>query len=266
MLLAGTRQLIFANAAPKHFLGIKNQKDWKRGLRAVRIESWRRAISKYFREHFNPPQADMHLNTLNTFLIFVEPKAGHMKRIVIFASGSGTNAEAIASHFAHSSLACVSLILSNRKDAFVLERARNLQISSICFSRTDFYETGFVLNRLTAENPDLIVLAGFLWLLPEPIVQHFPKRIINIHPALLPKYGGKGMYGAKVHEAVLAAGEKESGITIHYVNEKYDEGDIIFQARCPVLPDDTPQTLAQRIHTLEHKHYPEVIEKLLASQ
>jgi phosphoribosylglycinamide formyltransferase 1 len=187
------------------------------------------------------------------------------KRIVILASGSGTNAGAIARYFENRSDVQVALILSNRKDAYVLERARNLNIPSLCFSRADFYETGLVLNRLKSEEPALIILAGFLWLLPGNIIQNFPNRIINIHPALLPKYGGKGMYGAKVHEAVLAAGEKESGISIHYVNEQYDEGDIIFQARCPVLPDDTPETLALRIHALEHRHYPEVIEKLLAS-
>jgi len=188
-----------------------------------------------------------------------------MKRIVIFASGSGTNAEAIARYFENRSDIQISLILSNRKDAYVLERAKKLNIPSLCFSRDDLYETDHVLSRLKAEDPALIILAGFLWLLPENIIHNFPNRIINIHPALLPKYGGKGMYGAKVHEAVLAAGEKESGITIHYVNEKYDEGDIIFQAHCPVLAGDTPITLAQRIHTLEHRHYPEVIGKLIAS-
>jgi phosphoribosylglycinamide formyltransferase 1 len=187
------------------------------------------------------------------------------KRIVILASGSGTNAEAIAGHFKPGANAKVTLIMSNRQDAYVLERAKKRNIPAICFSRTDFYETDFVLNRLKEENPTLIVLAGFLWLLPQNIIHNFPGRIINIHPALLPKYGGKGMYGSKVHEAVIAGGEKESGITIHYVNEKYDEGDIIFQASCPVLPGDMPETLAQRIHELEHRHFPQVIEKLLAS-
>jgi phosphoribosylglycinamide formyltransferase 1 len=187
------------------------------------------------------------------------------KNIVILASGSGTNAGAIANHFGANKHAAVGLIMSNRCDAFVLERAKKLNIPSLCFSRADLYETDLVLNRLKSEDPALIILAGFLWLLPEKIIHSFPNRIINIHPALLPKYGGRGMYGSKVHEAVIAAAEKESGISIHYVNEKYDEGDIIFQARCPVLPDDTPETLAQRIHALEHRHYPEVIDKLLAS-
>ncbi|MBE0662377.1 MAG: phosphoribosylglycinamide formyltransferase [Bacteroidales bacterium] len=187
------------------------------------------------------------------------------KRIVILASGSGTNAEAIARYFEPGANAKVTLIMSNRCDAYVLERAKKLNIPANCFSRTELYETDLVLNRLKAENPSLIVLAGFLWLMPDNIIRNFTRQIINIHPALLPKYGGRGMYGSKVHEAVIAAAEKESGISIHYVNEKYDEGDIIFQARCPVLPNDTPETLAQRIHALEHRHYPEVIEKLLAS-
>ena len=185
------------------------------------------------------------------------------KRIVIFASGSGTNAEAIARYFDQHQSIRVSLIMSNRQDAYVLERADRIKIPSFVFSRTSFYESGKVLNRLIDEHPSLIVLAGFLWLIPENILEHFPAQIINIHPALLPKYGGKGMYGSKVHESVIAAGEKESGITIHYVNRYYDKGDIIFQAPCPVLPTDTPETLAKRIHKLEHKHYPEVIEKLL---
>ena len=187
------------------------------------------------------------------------------KNIIILASGSGTNAEAIVNYFRANKYADVQLIMSNRCDAFVLERARKLSIPAMCFSRADLYETNLVLKRLEDENPRLIVLAGFLWLLPEKIVRRFPNGIVNIHPALLPKFGGKGMYGKRVHEAVITAGEKESGITIHYVNEKYDDGDIIFQERCPVLPNDTPETLAQRIHALEHRHYPEVIKKLLAS-
>lgn len=187
------------------------------------------------------------------------------KNIVIFASGSGTNAEAITRYFGSCKHAGVGMIMSNRCNAYVLERAKKLNVPAMCFSRADLYETDFVLERLENENPALIVLAGFLWLIPGSIIRHFHGRIINIHPALLPKFGGKGMFGQKVHEAVIAAGEKESGITIHYVNEKYDEGDVIFQARCPVLPDDTPESLAKRIHELEHRHYPQVIKKLLAS-
>ncbi len=181
----------------------------------------------------------------------------------MLASGNGSNAEAIARHFLNHPEVGVSLIMSNRKDAFVLERARILKIPAICFSQPDLYDTNQVLNTLCSEHPAMIVLAGFLWLLPPPIIARFRQRIVNIHPALLPKYGGKGMYGAKVHEAVIEAGEKESGITIHYVNESYDEGNIIFQARCPVQANDTPEILADRIHELEYKWYPEIIEKLL---
>lgn len=185
------------------------------------------------------------------------------QRIVILASGNGSNAEKIARHFLIHPDIRVSLIMSNRKDAFVLERARKLSIPTICFSRSDLYETNFVLNTLSNENPALIVLAGFIWLLPPAIIARFRQRIVNIHPALLPNYGGRGMYGAKVHEAVIEAGDKESGITIHYVNERYDEGNIIFQARCPVMESDTPEMLAARIHDLEYKWYPKIIEKLL---
>ncbi|HSW68304.1 MAG TPA: phosphoribosylglycinamide formyltransferase, partial [Bacteroidales bacterium] len=144
------------------------------------------------------------------------------------------------------------------------KKAETLGIPVMTFSRIDLYRNNVVLNRLTQLQPALIVLAGFMWMIPRDIIDSFPNRIINIHPALLPKYGGKGMYGSKVHEAVLAAGEKESGITIHYVNEHYDEGDVIFQERCPVLQTDTPESLAQRIHKLEHRCYPQVIGEVLS--
>ena len=183
--------------------------------------------------------------------------------IIIFASGNGSNAQAIAEYLQKHDVAGISLIMSNRCDAYVLERAKSLNIPSLYFSRTDLYDNDLVLNRLIAENPSLIVLAGFLWLLPVNIISKFPDRIVNIHPALLPAFGGKGMYGSKVHEAVIASGCKISGITIHYVNEKYDEGDIIFQARCEVFDADTPESLAQRILQLEHFWYPRIIEKLL---
>ncbi|MDP2422972.1 MAG: phosphoribosylglycinamide formyltransferase [Bacteroidales bacterium] len=187
-------------------------------------------------------------------------------KLVILASGNGSNAQHIAEYFQEKGSASVSLIMSNKRDAYVLERARKLNIPSIAFTWHDLYNSDIVLSRLIAENPSLIVLAGFLWLIPEIIIRQFNGQIINIHPALLPKFGGKGMYGAFVHEAVLAANEKESGITIHLVNEKYDKGDIIFQARCAVLPDDTPDSLAHRIHELEYRHYPEVMEKLLKNK
>ena len=186
-----------------------------------------------------------------------------MRNIVIFASGSGTNAENIIRFFNFSNFAKVSLVISNKSDAFVLTRAKNLNVKTLVVNKNDFYNSNKILEVLLDEKPDLIVLSGFLLLLPSNIVAAFPKRIINIHPALLPKYGGKGMYGENVHKEVIAAKETESGITIHYVNEKYDEGDIIFQKSCPVLPDDTVQSLSERIHLLEYEHFPAVIEALL---
>ena len=189
-----------------------------------------------------------------------------MKNIVLFASGSGTNAENIALVFRPIPDADVSCILSNRPDAGVLEKARKLNIETKIFDREMFFKSRDVLDFLLNINPDLIVLAGFLWLVPKHIVEAFPNRIVNIHPALLPKYGGKGMYGERVHQAVIDNGEKETGISIHYVNEKYDEGDIIFQARCPVEPGDTPESLAKKVHELEYKHYPEVLYQLLKEQ
>jgi phosphoribosylglycinamide formyltransferase-1 len=186
------------------------------------------------------------------------------KSIVIFASGSGTNAENIIRFFGQKEGVSVPLILSNRKDAYVHNRANSLGVNSQTFSREEFRSPDFV-EQIQDTGADLIVLAGFLWLIPPYLIDAYPDRIINLHPALLPKYGGKGMYGMNVHRAVIENQEKESGITIHYVNEKYDEGNIIFQARCPLEPNDTPETLAARIHRLEYKHFPEVIEKVLNS-
>jgi phosphoribosylglycinamide formyltransferase-1 len=186
-----------------------------------------------------------------------------MKNIAIFASGSGTNAENIITYFSTKNSAKVALVLSNNRDAFVLERATRLKVPSYFFDRSEFYETGLVLQNLVSYNIDFIVLAGFLWLVPENILKHFDRRIINIHPALLPRFGGKGMYGNNVHNAVISKGEKESGITIHFVNESYDDGDIVFQARCKIDPSDTSDTLARKIHLLEYLHYPRVIEELI---
>lgn len=186
------------------------------------------------------------------------------KSIIILASGSGSNAENIIRFFAHRPEIRFPLILSNRKDAFVHTRAYNLGVLSKTFSKDEFHSLDF-LEDLQKLKPDLIILAGFLWLIPVNIVRSFPKRIINIHPALLPKYGGKGMYGLNVHRAVIENGEKESGITIHYVNEKYDEGNIIFQAKCPVHENDTPESLAERVHQLEYEYFPKVVEELLES-
>lgn len=186
-----------------------------------------------------------------------------MKNIIILASGSGSNAENIVKYFVDSSVAKVSFILTNNPKAHVLTRAKNLNINTLTFNKEEFSGSNTVLNFLQKQKPDLIILAGFLWLVPSKIVQSFPQSIINIHPALLPKYGGKGMFGSNVHQAVVDNHEKESGITIHYVNEKYDEGDIIFQAKCTISPSDDAQTVADKIHILEQKHFPNVIESLL---
>ena len=186
-----------------------------------------------------------------------------MKHIVIFASGSGSNAQQIAEYFANSDFARVIMIYSNRKDAYVLQRANQMNIPAVVFDKADFYENNFILHHLRHLRPDLIILAGFLWKVPETIVRAFPDQIINIHPALLPKYGGKGMYGGHVHHAVIENREKESGVTVHYVNENYDEGAHILQVRCKIDDDDTPETLAQKIHALEYKYYPKTIELIL---
>ena len=189
-----------------------------------------------------------------------------MRDIAILASGTGTNAENIIRYFSNDNRAKVTIVLSNRSQAKVLERAAALGVDALFFDRSQFYDTGEVLMMLQRREADLIVLAGFLWLVPAAVIEAFRGRIINIHPALLPRFGGKGMYGDRVHRAVLDAGCRESGITIHYVNEQYDSGDIIFQARCPVLPDDDVQSLAARVHELEYRHYPEVISGLLGGR
>ncbi|MDR1562078.1 MAG: phosphoribosylglycinamide formyltransferase [Dysgonamonadaceae bacterium] len=184
-----------------------------------------------------------------------------MKRIVIFASGSGSNAENIICSLAGNKFLSFPMIISNRRDVFVHERAERIGVPSFFFSKQQF-EDGDVLKFLLGHGIDFIVLAGFLLRVPVNLLQTFHDRIINIHPALLPKFGGQGMYGDRVHEAVVAAGERESGITIHYVNENYDEGRIIFQARCIVNPDDTPGAVAARVHELEYRYFPKVIEQL----
>lgn len=187
-----------------------------------------------------------------------------MKRIIILASGSGTNAENIIKYFKNSKVVSIVQVLSNKKDAKVLGRSKRLNIDCSSFSRDAFYNTNDVLNNLKS-NADLIVLAGFLWRLPSIIVDAFPNRIINIHPALLPKYGGKGMYGMNVHDAVVANNEKTSGITIHYVNENYDEGAIIFQKSFEVLSSDTAEDVANKVHKLEYEYFPRVIEQVVSS-
>lgn len=186
-----------------------------------------------------------------------------MKRIVIFASGSGTNAENLIKFFHNRENASVIQVLTNNPHAKVLDRAKKLKVSALSFNKIAFTETDDVLNILKSSQPDLIVLAGFLWKFPEAILKEFPNKVINIHPALLPKYGGKGMYGTYVHEAVVFNKEKETGITIHYVNEHYDEGAIIFQAKCDVNPSDTAEDVANKIHKLEMEHFPKVVDELL---
>ena len=189
-----------------------------------------------------------------------------MKRIVIFASGSGTNAENLIKYFHNRDIGSVIQVLTNNPYAKVLDRCKNLKVSALSFNRIAFSESNDVLNILKASQPDLIVLAGFLWKFPDFILHEFPNKVINIHPALLPKYGGKGMYGSFVHDAVVANKEVETGITIHYVNEHYDEGAIIFQVKCAVNPSDNAETVAAKIHELEMAHFPKVVEELLKSQ
>jgi len=184
-------------------------------------------------------------------------------KIAIFASGSGSNAENIVSYFTNHPDFEFPVILSNKVDAFVHERARKLKIPSLCFSKEQFNDGTEILKLLKSYNIDFIVLAGFLLKIPSCLINEFPDKIINIHPALLPKYGGKGMYGDKVHQAVKEAGEKESGITIHFVNENYDEGSIIFQAKCEISEEDSAADIAAKVHALEYKYFPEVIEKIL---
>lgn len=185
-----------------------------------------------------------------------------MKRIAILASGSGSNAQRLVEHFQGHPAAEVVLIGCDQPGAGVLQRAWDLNVPCYLFSGAQL-RNGTVLRELQGQRIDLVVLAGFMRLIPADMVRAFPDRIVNIHPALLPKYGGKGMYGHHVHEAVIAAKERESGITIHLVNERYDEGEHLFQASCTVHPDDTPESLAARIHALEHAHYPQVVASLI---
>ena len=186
-------------------------------------------------------------------------------KIVIFASGNGTNAENIIKYFQATETAEVVQVLSNKKDAKVLARAEALNVAAESFSKSDLWDPEIIGKKLAEIDPDLIVLAGFLLKIPEYMVADFPDKIINIHPALLPAYGGKGMYGMHVHRAVVENGESQSGITIHYVNEHYDEGGIIFQAKTRLTPEDSPEDVAAKIHKLEYEHFPQVLENLILS-
>lgn len=185
-----------------------------------------------------------------------------MKKIAILASGSGSNAEEIIKYFQNSPKGMVALIGSNKADAYVLERAKKFKVPYFTFGKAQLTE-GEVTNKLLNEGIDYVVLAGFLLKIPENLILAFPDKIINIHPALLPNYGGKGMYGMRVHEAVKNSGDQVTGITIHLVNENYDEGKIIFQAAVPIVEEDTPENIAQKVHQLEYKYFPNVIESLL---
>ncbi len=186
-----------------------------------------------------------------------------MTNIVILASGNGSNAQRIIEYFFGNKQVCFSFVITNKEDAYVRQRAENLGIQSVYLSKNEITQTDILLSLLKENQIDWVVLAGFLLLIPSNVILAYKNRIINIHPALLPNYGGKGMYGMRVHEAVIANKEKESGITIHYVNEKYDEGNIIFQAKCAIDKNDTPETLASKIHLLEHEYFPKVLEELI---
>lgn len=185
------------------------------------------------------------------------------KNIAIFASGSGSNAENIIRYFQFDNSVQIPLIIANKQNAYVLERAKQLGVDSFVFPKADWDTGEKILEKLREYQIDFIILAGFLLKVPAALLQVYSDKIINIHPALLPKFGGKGMYGDKVHQAVVDAGEKETGITIHYVNENYDEGEIIAQIRCEVLPSDSPAQVADKVHALEYEHFPKVIEKVL---
>ena len=182
-------------------------------------------------------------------------------RLAILGSGNGTNAQRITEYLSGSNAVEVACIIYNKRDAYIATRARNLGIEAVYFGRDDFYNSDRVVNYLREHRIDWVILAGFLWLVPQNILQAYPQRVINIHPALLPKHGGRGMYGERVHESVIASHETESGITIHIVDENYDRGTTLFQARCAVNPDDTPDSLAHKVHELEYQYFPQIIEK-----
>jgi phosphoribosylglycinamide formyltransferase 1 len=186
-------------------------------------------------------------------------------KIAIFASGAGSNTQKIIEYFAGHPHIAISLIVCNKPAAGVLGIASSNHIPYLIIDKEKFFTGNGYTDELKEAKIDFIVLAGFLWKIPQSLINAYRNKIINIHPALLPKFGGKGMYGAKVHEAVITAKEKESGITIHYVDEHYDNGDVIFQAKCEVSPKDTAESLAEKIHALEHEHFPRVIENIVSS-
>lgn len=210
-----------------------------------------------------------YYNTLNLNILFkcsmnLRIAKMEIKKIALLASGSGTNAQNIIEYFSDNENVKIDSLGSNNPNSFALKRAAKLGVETFVFDRNQFYKTNEIVSLLRNRKVDLIVLAGFLWLIPLNLIKNF--TIINIHPALLPKYGGKGMYGMNVHRSVVENKEKESGISIHFVNEKYDEGKIIFQAKCPVVSSDTPENVALKIHDLEFKYFPKVIEDLLLGE
>lgn len=189
-----------------------------------------------------------------------------MTYLAIFASGSGTNARRLMEHFANHPEIRVGVLVSNKPGSGALHQADEMGVPTLVIDRKSFYESESLLADLDLYHVRFVVLAGFLWLVPPYLIRAYPNRIVNIHPALLPQHGGKGMYGLRVHQAVREAGDTETGITIHYVNERYDDGAIVFQTSCPVLPTDTPEDIARRVQILEHRHYPEVVEQVVARQ
>jgi len=224
----------------------------------LKVRSLKFGSLKFEVREFEVPRAEPELQTSNS-----QTSNFKLQTLAIFASGGGSNARRIMEHFSGSERVRVGLVLSNKADAGVLDIAREHGVPTQVISRKSFYETEDILRVLQEKSVDFVVLAGFLWLVPPYLVRAFPRKIVNIHPALLPKYGGKGMYGMHVHEAVKAAGETETGMTIHFVNEQYDDGDIIFQEKCPVTPTDTPADIARNVLRLEHQYFSQVIENLL---
>jgi len=217
---------------------------------------------------FGPKNANRIFGKINTFSLILKSETHFsypsMKNIAVFASGAGSNAENIIRHFCNSPAGVVRTVFTNNPAAGVIERAAKLGVECVLFSRAEFSDGAApVLRQLAERKIDFIVLAGFLWLVPAAVIEAYRGRIINIHPALLPRYGGKGMYGDRVHAAVVEARERESGITIHHVNEIYDSGDIIAQYRVALAPDDTPADVAHKVHCLEYEHFPQEIEKIM---
>ncbi|MBV9986851.1 MAG: phosphoribosylglycinamide formyltransferase [Chitinophagaceae bacterium] len=238
--------------------GVEN----KSRLRREGVEDERKS-RLFIHNSFNQKQPQTTDHRLQTTPLLQTPNSRLQTQIALFASGTGTNAEKIIDHLRDHPSITVALVVCNKPGAGVLQVAERNGIPVLLIEKERFFRGDAYLAELAAYGIDFIVLAGFLWKIPESLIRAFPRRIVNIHPALLPKYGGKGMYGSKVHEAVLAAGEKQTGITIHYVNEHFDEGEHIFQASCDLAETDTAEDIARKVHALEHEHFPQVVERLV---